>query len=127
MRQRLIIHGPTVIWGLTILVLTSIPTLKPPDLGVSFSDKLAHAGVYSVFAMLLLRSFHHGLKTINRTSLFCFLTGIAFGAIDELHQLFIPGRYAEWVDYGADVLGVGLVVLGYIVWRRIYQPNSEIF
>ena len=124
MRQRLIIHGPTVIWGLTILILTSIPTLKPPDLGVGFSDKIAHAGVYGVFALLLIRSFSHGLTNTNQTPQMSFLTGIVFGAVDELHQLFIPGRYAEWVDYAADVLGTGLVVLGYIVWRRIHQPRN---
>jgi VanZ family protein len=34
------------------------------------------------------------------------LLGVAYGASDELHQHFVPGRSVEFGDWVADSLGV---------------------
>ena len=48
-----------------------------------------------------------------------FLT-IVYGATDELHQAFVPGRDPSWTDLGFDSLGalIGLLVWEALPWRR---------
>ncbi len=41
-----------------------------------------------------------------------------FGALDELHQVFVPGRQAEWIDLAADTAGALMGALTFIVVNR---------
>jgi VanZ family protein len=45
----------------------------------------------------------------------------ALGAIDEWHQLAVPGRSADVRDWLADVIGA---LLGIVVWRRIFARRG---
>jgi VanZ family protein len=102
------LHAPALAWAILIFTLSSIPRLHSPNLGFHAQDKLAHALVYGVFGWLLFRSFQS--LTPNRTwSVFLILLlGAAFGASDELHQMFVPGRRADVFDFLADAAGLGL-------------------
>jgi VanZ family protein len=56
-----------------------------------------------------------------------FVLGIAvlYGALDEWHQSFVPGRHATAADWGADLVGVAL---GYLVFRGLRRrplPGDE--
>ena len=63
-------------------------------------DLLAHFGVFFVLALLLLWGL--GPKRLWLVV----LLAIAYAAFDELRQLYLPGRHAEWMDFAADVLAV---------------------
>lgn len=76
------------------------------------SDKIAHAGVFGLIAVMLWFVFDRrypwlviGLVAIT-------------GAADEVHQLFLPGRSAEVADWIADVGGAGLPLLVLMAGRR---------
>ena len=43
-----------------------------------------------------------------RRPLLAFIATVAYGAVDELHQSFVPGRDASPVDLAVDALGAGL-------------------
>ena len=91
-------------WAALILALTSVPGSAVPDVGVDSGDKLAHLLLYGVLGALALRAAWnptHPLRSIMVVAL-----GVAlFGAADELHQLIIPGRSADLVDWVADSIG----------------------
>ncbi len=78
-------------------------------------DKLAHAGVFFVLAVLMtvaLRGVHllHGRKSLNLSQalvLAALLAMLVAGA-DEIHQIWLPGRVADWGDWLADVGGIAL-------------------
>lgn len=97
---------PLILWAATILILTSLPTIEPPDLGFEAEDKLAHCGVYFILGILFGRALAKGyvLQRIH----FVILIGVAlsFAALDEVHQLFIPGRYGDIYDFFADSIGI---------------------
>ena len=83
--------------------------LKPP------LDKLAHFFVYSVLGFLLARatgSWRAGLV----------LTAF-YGAFDEVHQAFVPGREAGLADWWFDLLG-GFVGARLGGWRR--RPKESV-
>jgi VanZ family protein len=112
---------PAILWGATILTLTSYPKLEIPDIGFNAIDKVAHLGVYFIFGFLIIRALAEGraqtLRDYIKTSLF----GICFALFDELHQLFIPGRCCEAWDAVADIIGIflGLVIFYFIMVLRI--------
>ena len=59
-------------------------------------DKLAHFVCFGLITALLWRG------TDGRAPLVLLATVIAFGALDELHQLFMPMRSADLADFFTD-------------------------
>ena len=101
-----------VAWGLVLLALTSWPS--PPEVPVVSSipnfDKLVHAVLYGVEGFLLY--FAIGWKRDGeepgpprvswRRALVVGAVMAAWGALDEIHQLWIPGRSCELADAVTD-------------------------
>ena len=75
-------------------------------------DKVVHFLVYGALATLVLR-----VPWVARHPWRVFLTIAAaslFGASDECHQSFTPGRQADVFDWLADTLGACLAVALYV-------------
>ena len=71
---------------------------------VSTFDKAAHFCMYAVLSGLLTRHLLD-LTTPARAAIAAIAVTVAFGALDEWHQQFIPGRSTELADWRADSLG----------------------
>lgn len=88
-------------------------------------DKVAHAAVFGVLAVLLalsLRGAHvlHGRKALglHHSLALAALLAVMVAGADEIHQLWLPGRMAGWSDWLADVAGVVLALVSlHKVWR----------
>lgn len=76
------------------------------------SDKVLHAGAYLVLSGLLT------LAT-GRPVLAAALA-VLYGASDEVHQAFVPGRYSDVLDLAADAVGsgAGAWLVGYPLGQR---------
>ena len=120
-------HLPAILWAAVILVLTSIPRLSLPDINVSLEDKVAHLTVYFVLAFLTLRAIVANFPEIQAKHVkLVLLMTVSFAIFDELHQIPIPGRYGEWGDLLADVLGIVLAVLLYrLVFPLLVKKNKR--
>ena len=81
-------------------------------------DKLAHLGIFGVFGLLLAWALSDpGERPAAGRMALAFLLGALGGARDEFHQIFVPGRSAEFWDAAADMAGTGAgVLLG--AWLR---------
>ncbi|MBI4624416.1 MAG: VanZ family protein, partial [Verrucomicrobia bacterium] len=79
-------------------------------------DKVAHFMVYGLLATLVCR-----LGRGWRALAWALVAVSAFGATDEWHQTFVPGRSSEFADWIADTLGAALAVLLYARWARYRQ------
>lgn len=81
-----------------------------PESGFDFGDKIFHFGEYLIFSLFLIPAFSRKGITIWQKIA---LIGILLAIVDELHQLFIPGRFCEIGDILADFLGiiVGLLII----------------
>jgi len=102
--------------------------------GTSFSlpeivniDKLLHALVYAVLGGTFLFALppawwrQQPWLAMGAMMLFC----LGYGAIDEWHQSFVPGRIASGADVAADVGGGFLVVIGDWGWRRWRKMKGD--
>jgi VanZ family protein len=107
-----------------IFAVSSIPNLGTPPL-FRFSDKVPHFIEYAVLGYLLYRAFSNRLtgartREVLRTALVVsLLWGLALGLVDEFHQLLIPGRSCDPLDFLADAAGLSLTAsLAYRIVRR---------
>ena len=100
--MRVVRWAPTIAWSLAILFLTSIP--NPHISAPRNSDKVLHFAVYAILGVLAARA-----ADVRRgrlaTALIVILCISVFGAVDEWHQSFIPGRFPAVDDWVADTLG----------------------
>ena len=108
---------PVLGWMAAITVGTSMP--HPPGIPVEGGDKIAHFVVYAILGALLVRAFRGaaGLGTWQ-AALAGILSGCVYGALDEVHQAFLPTRSCSTGDLVADVIGVvGAVAIASVIGR----------
>ena len=94
-----------------ILIGSSIPGKSVPTVFSLTWDKLLHVIEYFFLGILGYRAYENKYKYIT---IVISMFGILFGCIDEIWQLFIPGRNPSYYDVIADSIGV---ILGVITIR----------
>lgn len=70
-------------------------------------DKLFHFVEYFILGALLLRAFANSSHKTNfkLILLLSILIASIYGALDEFHQRFVPGRSPEIFDIFSDIMG----------------------
>lgn len=116
---------PAIGYMVFIFIMSSIPRLSLPDVGVRWEDKIAHLVEYLVLAFLLARAFYYQnwkSLTIRDAVRWAVVVAIVYGATDEFHQYFVPGRFADVTDWVADSLGAFLG--GVVAHRRLHLADQ---
>ena len=99
--------GPVWLYMAGIFYVSAQPDVSVPG---PFSDTSWHSLAYTGLGVLMVRALAGGLGarvTPARALLGIALT-TAYGCTDELHQMFVPGRFAEWRDVAADATGAAI-------------------
>jgi VanZ family protein len=104
--------------GLTFL-FTSIPNLEIPE-GIPFWDKGAHFAFYGGTGFLCALWRRESGFPAKRAVLYAVLFVLAVGALDEIHQYWIPGRSMELLDWLADTLGGGTGAVFSLLLSRLF-------
>lgn len=86
------------------------------------ADKLLHAVAYGLLAILFFRAYCTVWPRRFSVAGLSILSATLYGALDELHQSFVPARSAEGFDLLADFIGAGAGMLLY--WR--YTRRTDI-
>ena len=70
-------------------------------------SNLAHIPVYALLTFLWLKSFA-GTEPKNSIIVFSLILSglVLFAGADEIHQSFVPGRTASFMDIGLDLIGI---------------------
>lgn len=97
---------PVILYSGIIFYASSIPDVKMPLSEVQF-DKILHILAYMPFGFLLARGIWSLNASISERMLWLLVFSIScmFGASDEFHQSFVPGRNAGGIDLMADTIG----------------------
>jgi VanZ family protein len=121
LRTVLINQGPLLAYAALIFIVSSMSRLAPPDIGITFFDKIIHCGEYGLFFLLAMRAVSGAPVDVSRRSAYIWAIALTviYGALDEYHQSFVPGRDADVYDLVADTCGALLAATGfYIIHRR---------
>jgi VanZ family protein len=104
-RRLIRLWAPVFLYMAVIFGLSSISSVPPLPGGIS--DKTAHGWLYAGFGAVIMRTLAGGgLRGASFWALVrTIVVGTAYGASDEFHQLFVPGRSCELGDLLADAAG----------------------
>jgi VanZ family protein len=91
-------------WLTLTIVLTSLPN-PGCRLDIPHQDKIAHLSFYGVIGFLFALWRRESGDSASRAVVGALLFVAAFGAFDEIHQRFIPGRSMDILDWTADTAG----------------------
>ena len=123
-RKVLLVYTPLVLYWLLLLTATSLPAYDMPKLG--FNDKLYHLGAYTVLAFFINLTLIYQRKSkflFEKSAIATIIISSVYGALDEIHQVYVPGRFAELLDWSADAIGACLgVLIVYLLIRRFKYP-----
>lgn len=96
--------------AVVIFYVSSLQFPPNPFPQFSLTSLLYHAGIFFLLTLFLLVS---GAPKFNREFIFIvLLISFVYGALDELHQFFVPNRVADIFDFGKDAAG-SLIGLGF--------------
>ncbi|MDK2973248.1 MAG: hypothetical protein PWP23_3003 [Candidatus Sumerlaeota bacterium] len=120
-------------WISFVLFLNNQPgsAFKTPRIKLlPHSDKFAHFLFYAIMGALIWRATipqpgEPRRAPVRHPLLFVFLIPCLVGLIDEINQVFVPGRSADVADWMTDAAGaLTVIVLGWMLSRR---KNSREF
>lgn len=107
-----------IAWCLALVVIILCVIPAPKIVEVSNVDKVEHALAFAALAFVFLRAYRHRVIWV--------ITGcVAFGVGIELVQYFIPWRSAELADLVADIVGVLLGWMAFIIFSRFRAKSSN--
>jgi VanZ family protein len=120
-------RAPAIAWALFLFTLSSIPDIPSPIHLGSWDDKLNHFIAYGILGALVLRATTMNRELPNGRHFKLTLSlAVLFGATDELHQYFVPGRFMEFYDFVADAAGIAAGALFYLWLCKRRSPNKSL-
>lgn len=111
-------------------ILSRIFPFLATENGLHILRKIAHFSEFAALGMCLSWLFGMIIPHKVRKYVLPLVCGIAAAFIDEIIQIFSPGRFCSLVDVGIDsagvLTGILLVVFGYAVCRNLQKKREDI-
>lgn len=131
--SSLVLWGAVAIWYGCIFYLSHIPTSTSASTKtmVGGDDALnaafrfcAHLGVFGVLGVLAYAARVRSFVFVRRSYIEMLCLVFVLGIFDELHQSFVPGRYARVQDVLTDTSGAAMAVSLIVLVRRKYLASA---
>ena len=128
--------GPALAWMALIFAISSLSSEALESAGATKASRSAsivlnqvtvHLIEFGVLAVFLYRALSFRGGVFVRWVIVVVAT-TAYGASDEFHQSFVPGRYPSWTDIVFDTVGAILgssIALGWIWFGRRARPSTQ--
>ena len=121
--KQIVYWCPALSWALLIFMLSHQTGSNLPSLEIPGADKFVHFALYIILCLLLYLGFRRERNyTPARAVLYAFFVAAIYGAIDEIHQHYVPERVTSVVDWMADVAGVGTASLA--LWIKSLRGRA---
>ncbi len=118
--KEYLVYIPLTMYWVTLFIFTSIPSSRVPNVGVN--DKTEHSTAFFILGCLLNLMLYYQdaspflKKHYNWATIFF---GFLYGALDELHQKFVPGRSCDIFDWISDASGILIAVYVVFLLRKM--------
>ena len=112
--------GPAALWVAVLFLLSELNWGSGGSLPAG-ADKLVHGGLYLILGLSL--AWGKGRTGSGAQVVLLLLMGVGYGALDEWHQSFVPGRDVSVGDWVADSAGV---ILGLLLFSSFSRPSRGI-
>jgi VanZ family protein len=110
---------PAIVWASLIFTLSSFSNVPAPPGAIT--DKHEHFVAYGILSACVLRGLSRATLAgvTGGTAVAATILTTMYGLTDELHQRFVPGREASWLDIGADAFGAASAAAAIWAWAII--------
>lgn len=104
---------PVIGISLCIIFLSSQATFDLPVWKIIGFDKVAHICAYLAYGLCVQFAYYglSGNPIKNKIIIGTLIISALFGASDEFHQYFVPGRNCDIFDFLADITGASISLL----------------
>ena len=115
MRLDALIKWAAIGWTIAIFIGCAWPSEHLSE-GLTTNDKFIHISIFGVWGFLW--------GTISRQPVRVFIIGVLYGLGIEIYQLVMPiNRSFEWLDLGADSLGVACGLIVSVLLMRVVSKG----
>jgi VanZ family protein len=124
-RKRILFYLLPAVGYAALIFSLSSSSLDIEELRPVFEyDKLLHLVEYYILGYLLMRVFTTSPVSLlaENAVLATILVGILYGASDEIHQYFVPGRDCSLLDFLFDAAGATLAAVTFPFVRHRLWP-----
>ena len=124
---RIVATIAAVLWAGLIFGLSSIPGSGfPPHPDIL--NSAAHFGLYAVLAVLVTLALSSPRRALWKTAIIALVICSAYGASDELHQLFTGGRNCDVMDWLVDTIAALIfswATIWYLSARKVKASRAK--
>jgi VanZ family protein len=116
---------PVVIYMAAIFYVQGLSTIPGPAEQVP--DWLLHSACYGGLALVSLRAVAGGrwANVTIGTLIAAGLISVIYGATDEWHQMYVPGRTSEFRDWVNDALGAAAAMGLAWAWSTMRRSSRN--
>ena len=121
--RSLWIWGPLVAYCAVIFYLSSLSSVP---WATAYPDYVEHALEYMGLSILTARALNGGLRSPlpTRVLALAFVLCLGYAILDEIHQKFVPNRFADVRDVLSDAVGAGVGLMGLRAGARLLVRGS---
>ncbi len=125
-RKKLFVYAPLIVYWIILFIATTLPVDNVPTFAIS--DKIHHLLAYFILSVLLHLTLIYQRKSralfINAPASAVIIASV-YGALDEIHQMFVPGRFADILDWLANFAGaiLGVLFVSFLIKKLKYNPK----
>jgi len=118
--QKILRLTPAVIYFCLIWYLSS----RQITFDLSGNDKLIHLVEYTGMGFLLAFGFEINFENLKQNLKGFLLIAPLTGAIDEIHQAYVPGRNASTADFIVDVIGCAIGLVFFLILVKFLKRHA---
>lgn len=107
---------PPIVWAVAIFTVSSFTVGTSSEFYWKdfIIKKTAHVIEYGILATLIYRGLINSNVSVKKAMLYSVLLAFLYGATDEFHQSFTPGRGPKFTDVLIDTFGASLFIYGFV-------------
>ncbi len=87
---------------------------------------IAHTIEYLILGFLVYRALANSSYPLGKIFILALIISVLYGASDEVHQFFVPGRTASLSDLGADALGSFMGTFAYFKLFKVKRVETNL-
>ncbi|MEH7380074.1 VanZ family protein [Bacillus sp. JJ1533] len=85
--------------------------------------EIGHLFQFAILYALLVMAFLTFGKLSLKIEILLFIISVLYGALDEIHQYFVPFRSFSFIDLVKDSIGV--IVVSYIIHKKYFNQKQS--
>ena len=117
---------PPLLWAVVIFLFSSHPTKGVSE--IHWQDfivkKSAHIIEYGILALLIYRGLINSKVSKLHAGIAAILTSFIYGATDEFHQMFTPGREPTVRDIIIHNIMKSIII--YLIWKLLPKAPEKL-